>query len=92
MDKPQVIVDDAGHPTFAVIPWHDYERLAAIGEDAEDAAICDRAKEQEAFPVEVVDRMLADENPIRVFRDYRRHDTKTARGEGRHQSSLPLAD
>ena len=72
MDKPQVIVDDAGHPTFAVIPWHDYERLAAIGEDAEDAAICDRAKEQEAFPVEVVDRMLADENPIRVFRDYRR--------------------
>lgn len=61
MNKPQVIVDDAGH-----------ERLAAIGEDAEDAAICDRAKEQEAFPVEVVDRMLADEHPIRVFRDYRR--------------------
>ena len=71
MNRPQVIVDDSGRPTFAVIPWSEYERLAAIQEDAEDAAACDRAKEQEAFPAEVVDRMLAGEHPIGVFRSYR---------------------
>ncbi len=71
MNGPQMIVDDAGRPTFAVIPWSEYERLAALQEDAEDAAACDRAREQEAFPVGVLDRMLAGEHPIAVFRSYR---------------------
>lgn len=71
MNEPQVIVDETGRPTFAVIPWSDYERLAAIDEDAEDAALCDRAKAQEMFPSEVADQIVDGENPIRVFREYR---------------------
>ena len=50
MNEPQVIVDETGRPTFAVIPWSDYERLAAIDEDIEDAALCDRARAGEMFP------------------------------------------
>ena len=71
MNEPQVIVDETGRPTFAVIPWSDYERLAAIDEDAEDAALCDHAKAQEMFPSEVADQIVDGENPIRVFREYR---------------------
>ena len=75
MYKPQVILDGTGQPAFAVIPWHEYERL--INEDADarvsDEELYDRAKAEggESFPVEVVDRLLAGENPIRVFRTYR---------------------
>lgn len=50
MNEPQVIVDETGRPTFAVIPWSDYERLAAIDEDIEDAALCDRAKGRRDVP------------------------------------------
>ncbi len=75
MYKPQVILDGTGQPAFAVIPWHEYERL--VNEDADarvsDEELYDRAKAKggESFPVEVVDRLLAGENPIRVFRTYR---------------------
>ncbi|MCY4585828.1 MAG: helix-turn-helix transcriptional regulator [Bryobacterales bacterium] len=75
MNKPQVILDGTGQPAFAVIPWHEYERL--VNEDADarvsDEELYDRAKAEggESFPIEVVDRLLAGENPIRVFRTYR---------------------
>ena len=75
MNKPQVILDDTGQPTFAVIPWRDYERLtsedaAAILSDEEhyDRAIADNS---ESFPIEVVDQLLAGQNPISVYRNYR---------------------
>ena len=74
MNKPQVILDDTGKPTFAVIPWRDYERLtsedAAILSDEEhyDRAIADNG---ESFPIEVVDQLLAGQNPISVYRNYR---------------------
>lgn len=29
MTDPQVILDEGGNPAFAVIPWREYERLAA---------------------------------------------------------------
>jgi DNA-binding XRE family transcriptional regulator len=76
MNKPQIILDDAGQPAFAVIPWREYERLAS--EDVEallsDEELYDRAKaeEGESFPIEVADRLLAGENPIRVYRNHRR--------------------
>ena len=74
MDKPQVILDDSGRPAFAVIPWREYERLAA-GDEAglTDEALYDRAgsEGEEAFPIDVADRLLAGENAIRVYRDHR---------------------
>ena len=75
MNKPQVILDNTGHPAFAVIPWRDYERLTR--EDAEailsDEEHYDRAtaSNDESFPIEVVDQLLAGQNPISVYRNYR---------------------
>ena len=75
MNQPQVIFDAAGQPAFAVIPWRDYERMTK--EDAEgllsDAELYDQATAEggESFPVEVVDRLLAGQNPIRVYRSHR---------------------
>ena len=75
MNKPQVILDNTGQPAFAVIPWRDYERLTR--EDAEailsDEEHYDRAKasNDESFPIEVVDQLLAGQNPISVYRNYR---------------------
>ena len=75
MNQPQVILDTAGQPAFAVIPWLEYERLAK--EDAEkllsDEELYDRAKaeEDESFPIEVADRLLAGGNPVKAYRSHR---------------------
>ncbi len=75
MNKPQVIVDEAGQPAYAVIPWREYKRLASIDSDGAmtDEELHDLAKAAggESFPAAVVDRLLAGENPIRVYRDHR---------------------
>ena len=74
MAKPQVILDDSGNPAFAVIPWREYERLAAGSEaDLSDEELYDRARAEggEAFPIDVADRLLAGENAVRVYRDHR---------------------
>ena len=76
MNKPQVILDKNGKPAYAVIPWGEYKQLASM--DAEgamtDEELYDLAKSAggESFPATVVDRLLAGENPIRVYRDHRR--------------------
>ncbi len=69
MIKPQVILDEGGRPAFAVIPWRQYERWARA--DAE--ALYGRAKadDGESFPIGVVDRLLAGENAVRVYRQHR---------------------
>ena len=75
MSEPQVILDDAGRPAFAVIPWREYERLAGEEGDAvlSDEALYDRARAEggESFPVELADRLLAGENPVRAHRAHR---------------------
>ena len=70
-----MIRDEAGKPAFAVIPWSDYESL--VGADA-DAMLSDEelhdlaiSADEESFPIEVVDQLLAGENPIAVFRRHR---------------------
>ena len=77
MADPQVILDDAGRPAFAVIRWQDYQRLTGgrvPDEDLSDEALYDRAiaENEESFPIAVVDRIVAGENPIRVYREHRR--------------------
>ena len=75
MTKPQVIFDDGGNPVFAVIPWLEYERLATSSAEADlsDAELYDHAvaEGEESFPIAVVDRLLAGENAVRVYRGYR---------------------
>ena len=75
MTKAQVILDDSGNPAFAVIPWREYERLAATGTDERlsDEELYDRARveDEESFPIDVADRLLVGENAVRVYRDHR---------------------
>ncbi len=72
MSKIQIIERD-GERLFAVIPWDEYERMRDALEMAEDVRLYDEAvaRGDEFFPVEVVDRLLGGENPIRVFRGHR---------------------
>ena len=71
----QIIVDEAGKPAYAVIPWPEYERVMpeAAGAALSDEALYDQAKgkEEELFPAEVLDRLLAGESPVRVYRRHR---------------------
>jgi ribosome-binding protein aMBF1 (putative translation factor) len=62
---------------LAILPLSEYERLVAAVEDLEDLRICDEARrrmregEDEAIPSEYVERLIAGENPVRVWRDFR---------------------
>ena len=75
--KPQIIKKD-GKPEYAVIPYDEYRRLLADAEMLADVRAFDSATkalaagEEEAIPAEVVDRLLDGENPIHVWREYRR--------------------
>ena len=73
MSKVQVIEKD-GERLFAVIPWEEYERLRDAAEMDEDVRLYDEAlaRDDERIPIEVVDRLIARENPIRVWREHRR--------------------
>jgi len=68
-------VDD-GTACIQVVPWREYKRL--VSSDVEgaltDEELYDLAKSAggESFPATVVDRLLAGESPIRVYRDHRR--------------------
>ncbi len=72
MSKVQIIEKD-GKRLFAVIPWQQYERLCDAAEMAEDVRLYDEAlaRDQERFPLELVDRLLGDENAVKVLREYR---------------------
>jgi len=62
---------------LAVLPEADYRRMAEACEDAEAAAIIDRfrrrlaAGEEELVPASIVNRLLAGDNPVRVWREHR---------------------
>jgi hypothetical protein len=68
----------------AILPRKEYERLVAradeADEDAGTARIVARAKKEIAeggvlLPKDVVDRLAAGENPVRVLREWRERDT-----------------
>ncbi len=71
------ILEANGKPAFAVLPYDEYKALLELAEDADDAATLVRfAKrysrgEEETVPAEVVDRLLAGESPLRVWREHR---------------------
>ena len=47
--------------------------IQPLSEDDEDISVYDEAKarEEESFPLEIADRMIGGDNPIKVFREYR---------------------
>ncbi|WP_342235583.1 helix-turn-helix domain-containing protein [Inquilinus sp. OTU3971] len=62
---------------FAVIPEAEFRRLAAAAEDVADSAIVREferklaAAEEELLPSAMVDRLLAGESAVKVWREYR---------------------
>ena len=69
------IVEIAGQK-MAVLPVADYERLLELAEDCADEEAAARAEKrrnegEEYVPIELVDRILAGEAPLRVWRQYR---------------------
>lgn len=70
----QFINDDSG-PAFAVMPIDEYRRLLAASDvsNLSDEEVFDRAiaKNEESFPAEITRKLVAGENPIRVFRKHR---------------------
>jgi DNA-binding XRE family transcriptional regulator len=71
------ILETKGKPAFAVLPYDEYIALRELAEDAEDTAALARfakryaSGKEETVPVEVVDRLLAGESPLRVWRELR---------------------
>ncbi|MEO8186659.1 MAG: helix-turn-helix transcriptional regulator [Burkholderiaceae bacterium] len=71
------ILEANGRAAFAILPIDEYRALLEKAEDAQDAAALARAArryargEAETIPAAVVDRLLAGEVPIRVWREHR---------------------
>lgn len=76
MSKLQIIETPQGE-RMAVLPIAEYERLQEAAEMLEDVAAFDEvmrkvaAGEEEFIPEEYADRLIAGENPVRVWREYR---------------------
>ena len=75
MTKPQVILDEKGQPAYADIPWHLYKRFSELISDLNlsDEELYDNAgsADEESFPIDVADRLLAGENTVKVYRVHR---------------------
>jgi DNA-binding XRE family transcriptional regulator len=62
---------------MVILPMADYRKLLEAAEEQADTRAYDLARqrladgEEELVPAEVVDRLLAGDNPIRVWRDHR---------------------
>jgi DNA-binding Xre family transcriptional regulator len=63
-----VLVGDEEPADLIVIRPEDLDELL---EDAAATAAWHRTRDEEAVPIAIVDRLLAGDNPIRVWREYR---------------------
>jgi len=71
------ILEKNGKPAFVILPYEEYKALIEVAEDADDVTALARfaqryaSGEEETVPAEVVDRLLAGESPLRVWREHR---------------------
>ncbi len=58
---------------FVLVPLKEFERLVDNAEMLEDIKVYDeaKAKNEEIFPHEVAEAILAGESPVKLFRNYR---------------------
>ena len=73
MIEPLVIEHD-GKPTHVLLRFADWKRIRGILEDAEDLEAVRRVESdsnQDRIPLEVVKRLLDDENLVKVWREHR---------------------
>ncbi|MCA1779759.1 MAG: helix-turn-helix domain-containing protein [Xanthomonadaceae bacterium] len=71
------IIEKEGHAEYAVVPMEEWRRICALAEDAEDIQAADNAVRElakdydEAIPVEIVRKLLIEQHPVSVWRQYR---------------------
>jgi DNA-binding XRE family transcriptional regulator len=71
------VLETDGKPAFVVLPYRGYRALVEAAEDARDARALDAFVQcleegrEWTVPVEVADRLLAGEPPVRVWRELR---------------------
>lgn len=71
------IIKNNDEKVWAVIPFEEYKNLVEKAEMLDDINDFDRFQtaltqgEEQLFPADVVDKLLAGQNPIKVFRDFR---------------------
>lgn len=77
MTEPQVIKVD-GKPAFVLVPWAEWQWVRRMLADSKlsDEELADRAMAridagEETYPSALVDRLLADESAVKVFREHR---------------------
>lgn len=66
-------IEENGEPVYAVLGIKDYERLLAAAEDAADLAAVRNARaiREALVPGEIAERLIAGENPVKVWRGYK---------------------
>ena len=64
------LVEDPDRAELVIMTLED---LADLIEDAAATAAYHRTRDQERVPIGVVDRLIAGENPVRVWREHRGH-------------------
>jgi DNA-binding Xre family transcriptional regulator len=67
------LVEDLDRAELVVMTPED---LAELIEDAAATAAYHRTRNQERLPIGVVDRLIAGENPVRVWREHRGHSLR----------------
>lgn len=67
------IIELNGVPAFAVVPVAEWNALLSRLDDLLDVADAKAGRDEETFPSELVDRLLAGEAPLRVWREHRGH-------------------
>ncbi|WP_435102295.1 helix-turn-helix domain-containing protein [Arhodomonas sp. AD133] len=93
------IIEREGRPEYAVIPYDEYQDLLRKAEELDDVTAFDRATREleegrdEVVPGDVVDRLLAGENPVKVWREHRRlTQTELAEQAGVSQSYVAMIE
>ena len=72
------LIERNGQPEWAILPYDEYLRLVEQAELLEDIQDYDRIKsavesgDEEVLPGEVVDALVGGENPVKVWREYRK--------------------
>lgn len=65
------IIEMEGRPAFAVVPMAEWTALLERLENLQDIADAKAALNEETLPLEFVERRLAGESPLKLWREHR---------------------
>jgi DNA-binding XRE family transcriptional regulator len=68
--NPQILEQD-GHPVFVVLPMTEWKALLQRLEELQDQVDARQARQEESLPLDFVERRLAGESPLRLWRELR---------------------